>query len=95
MNGQGDSTCCFRFLGCHIDEEMIEKFNMRVIIQTYKSEVCGGNVIKLKLVKASNEYCNQIRDMLDEWNASGEKSFHMQSAAWTIMILNTIATILK
>lgn len=49
MNGQGDSTCCFRFLGCHIDEEMIEKFNMRVIIQTYKSEVCGGNVIKLKL----------------------------------------------
>ncbi len=73
MNGQGDSTCCFRFLGCHIDEEMIEKFNMRVIIQTYKSEVCGGNVIKLKLVKASNEYCNQIRDMLDEWNASGEK----------------------
>ena len=29
--------------------------------------------MKLKLVKATNEYCNQIRDMLDEWNASGEK----------------------
>ena len=29
--------------------------------------------MKLKLVKAANEYCNQIRDMLDEWNASGEK----------------------
>lgn len=29
--------------------------------------------MKLKLVKASNEYCDQIRDMLDEWNASGEK----------------------
>lgn len=29
--------------------------------------------MKLKLVKASNEYCNQIKDMLDEWNAVGEK----------------------
>ena len=29
--------------------------------------------MRLKLVKASNEYCNQIKDMLDEWNAFGEK----------------------
>lgn len=28
--------------------------------------------MKLKLVKASNEYCNQIKSMLDEWNATGE-----------------------
>lgn len=25
------------------------------------------------MVKASNQYCNQISDMLDEWNATGEK----------------------
>ncbi len=29
--------------------------------------------MKLKLVKALDKYYNQIRDMLDEWNASGEK----------------------
>lgn len=29
--------------------------------------------MRLKLVKASNEYRNQIKDMLDEWNAFGEK----------------------
>lgn len=29
--------------------------------------------MKLKLVKASNQYSNQIKDMLDEWNATGEK----------------------
>lgn len=29
--------------------------------------------MKLKLVKASSEYCNQIKDMLDEWKATGEK----------------------
>lgn len=29
--------------------------------------------MKLKLVKASNEYCEQIKDMLKEWNATGEK----------------------
>lgn len=29
--------------------------------------------MKLRLVKASNQYCNQISDMLDEWNATGEK----------------------
>lgn len=29
--------------------------------------------MKLRLVKASNQYCNQIKEMLDEWNASGEK----------------------
>jgi len=29
--------------------------------------------MKLKLVKASNEYRKQITDMLDEWNAAGEK----------------------
>ena len=29
--------------------------------------------MKLRLVKASNEYCDQIKDMLDEWNATGEK----------------------
>ena len=29
--------------------------------------------MKLKLVKASVEYRDQITDMLDEWNASGEK----------------------
>ncbi len=29
--------------------------------------------MKLKLVKASNEYRNQIVDMLDEWYAFGEK----------------------
>lgn len=31
--------------------------------------------MRLKLVKASNEYCNQIKDMLDEWNAFGEKNY--------------------
>lgn len=29
--------------------------------------------MKLKLIKASNEYQNQIKDMLDEWNAANEK----------------------
>lgn len=29
--------------------------------------------MKLKLVKASNQYSNQIKDMLDEWNETGEK----------------------
>ena len=29
--------------------------------------------MKLRLVKASNQYCDQIKDMLDEWNAAGEK----------------------
>ena len=29
--------------------------------------------MKLRLVKASNQYCAQIKDMLDEWNATGEK----------------------
>lgn len=29
--------------------------------------------MRLKLVKASNEYRNQIKNMLDEWNAFGEK----------------------
>lgn len=29
--------------------------------------------MKLKLVKASVEYCCQIKDMLEEWYASGEK----------------------
>ena len=29
--------------------------------------------MKLKLVKGSNEYCKQITDMLNEWNATGEK----------------------
>lgn len=29
--------------------------------------------MKLRLVKASIEYCDQIKDMLDEWNATGEK----------------------
>lgn len=29
--------------------------------------------MKLKLVKASDQYRSQITDMLDEWNASGEK----------------------
>lgn len=29
--------------------------------------------MKLRLVKASNQYCAQISDMLDEWNATGEK----------------------
>ena len=29
--------------------------------------------MKLRLVKASNQYCSQISDMLDEWNATGEK----------------------
>lgn len=29
--------------------------------------------MKLRLVKASNQYRNQISDMLDEWNATGEK----------------------
>lgn len=29
--------------------------------------------MKLKLVKASNEYRKQITDMLEEWNAAGEK----------------------
>ncbi len=29
--------------------------------------------MKLKLVKASSEYRNQISDMLDEWYAFGEK----------------------
>ena len=29
--------------------------------------------MKLKLVKASDQYCAQIKDMLDEWNATGEK----------------------
>lgn len=29
--------------------------------------------MKLKLVKASNKYRNQIKDMLDEWNAANEK----------------------
>lgn len=28
--------------------------------------------MKLKLIKASNQYVHQITDMLDEWNASGE-----------------------
>lgn len=29
--------------------------------------------MKLRLVKASNQYCDQIKEMLDEWNATGEK----------------------
>ena len=29
--------------------------------------------MRLKLVKASNLYCDQIKDMLDEWYATGEK----------------------
>ncbi len=29
--------------------------------------------MKLRLVKASNQYRDQILDMLDEWNATGEK----------------------
>ena len=29
--------------------------------------------MKLRLVKASNQYRDQIKDMLDEWNATGEK----------------------
>ena len=29
--------------------------------------------MKLRLVKASIRYCDQIKDMLDEWNATGEK----------------------
>lgn len=29
--------------------------------------------MKLRLVKASDQYCDQIKDMLDEWNATGEK----------------------
>jgi predicted acetyltransferase len=29
--------------------------------------------MKLRLVKASNQYCDQIKDMLAEWNATGEK----------------------
>ena len=29
--------------------------------------------MKLSLVKASNQYCDQIKDMLAEWNATGEK----------------------
>lgn len=29
--------------------------------------------MRLKLVKASNEYRNQIKDMMDEWNTFGEK----------------------
>ena len=31
--------------------------------------------MKLKLVKATNKYRNQIVDMLDEWNNSGEELF--------------------
>ena len=29
--------------------------------------------MKLRLIKASNQYGSQIKDMLDEWNATGEK----------------------
>lgn len=29
--------------------------------------------MKLKLIKATNQYYRQIKDMLDEWNATGEK----------------------
>ena len=29
--------------------------------------------MKLRFVKASNQYCDQIKDMLDEWYATGEK----------------------
>ena len=29
--------------------------------------------MKLRLVRVSNQYCDQIKDMLDEWNATGEK----------------------
>ena len=29
--------------------------------------------MKLRLIKATNQYYNQIIDMLDEWNATGEK----------------------
>ena len=29
--------------------------------------------MKIKLVKATNKYRNQIVDMLDEWNNSGEE----------------------
>ena len=29
--------------------------------------------MKLKLIKASQQYCRQISEMLDEWYASGEK----------------------
>lgn len=29
--------------------------------------------MKLRLVKASNQYGDQIKDMLDEWSATGEK----------------------
>lgn len=29
--------------------------------------------MKLKLIKASNQYYKQIKDMLDEWNLTGEK----------------------
>lgn len=30
--------------------------------------------MRLKLVKASSEYYNQIKDMLDEWNSFDEKN---------------------
>ena len=29
--------------------------------------------MKLRLVRASNQYCEQIKDMLDEWHSTGEK----------------------
>lgn len=29
--------------------------------------------MRLKLIKATNEYSRQIKDMLDEWNKSGEE----------------------
>ena len=33
----------------------------------------GEKIMKLRLVKACEEYRSQITDMLDEWNATGEK----------------------
>lgn len=33
----------------------------------------GEEKVNLKLVKATKEYQNQITEMLDEWNATGEK----------------------
>lgn len=43
------------------------------IIAITKSSFKEAFTMKLKLVKASIEYCNQIKSMLDEWNATGEK----------------------
>ena len=51
--------------------------------------------MKLTLVKASNTYRSQIVDMLEEWNAYGEKIIPYATVVWTTTTLICIVKILR